>query len=627
MAKSIYQRIVRISRSRKRKLLRTADFLLLLLAAWGAYALRLGQLYAPTTEQALLILAAPVIGVPIFVRFHLYRLVIRYVGEQALWTIISAVSWTALIWTVLAFMTEMTGAAGAPRSVPVLFWLLSIVMVGGLRFGARWLLRLPLREQFARKPALIWGADESGRQLAAALTKGDGLYPVGFIDEDHKLQGGEMAGVQIYAPSRLPWLIEHFGVRDVIVSLADTSAARRNDIVSTLERHMMKVRILPPLSEIARGRYLVNMIREIDVGDLLGRDPVAADPELLRRCVAGKNVLVTGAGGSIGSELCKQIARLSPARLVMLESNEHALYQIDRAIDGQPFATVPVLGSARDAAMAARLIERYAVQTIYHAAAHKHVPLVEANAIEGALNNVCGTKVMADAALEADVETFVLISTDKAVRPTNVMGATKRWAEMVTLEAAERAQAEGRRSCFCAVRFGNVFGSSGSVIPLFKEQIARGGPVTVTHASMTRYFMSIHEAVELVIQAGSLSSGGEIFLLDMGAPVAIIDIARKMIRLAGHTVKEPDVPHGDIEIEITGLRPGEKLFEELLIDASNARRTAHPKILVGLEPRLSNGALTAALTELDTCIVAADEESAQKLLKRIARDESSSAQV
>jgi len=413
----------------------------------------------------------------------------------------------------------------------------------------------------------------------------------------------------------LPQLQRRLGVQEVIVTLPQASQLRRRQVVQFLEQHRLRVRILPALTDIASGRHLVNLVREVDVGDLLGRDPVAADAALLARHVAGKVVLVSGAGGSIGSELCRQIAALQPAKLVLLEHSEHALYQIDREMARRLQAPrCAVLGSVTDGRLVAELLAQHGVQTIYHAAAYKHVPLVQANVVEGAVNNVLGTQVLGQAALSAGVETFVLISTDKAVRPSSVMGATKRWAELIVQDLDARARSRGTGQRFCAVRFGNVLGSSGSVIPLFKEQIAQGGPVTVTHPEMTRYFMSIHEAVELVIQAGSLAEGGEVFLLDMGEPVRIVDLARNMIRLAGFAVRDADHPDGDIEITFIGMRAGEKLHEELAVDWEQARPTAHPKIRQVREPALPSDVLHEHLQRLQAAVASRQAEAVRQAL-------------
>lgn len=619
MPERLPSKLTGLPRLHKQALMAATDILLLLFAAWAAYALRLGEVFLPGSRQTWLILAAPLVAVPVFVRVGLYRSVIRYVGEYALWTTVRAMTLAAVLWTAVAFLTEMTGLAGMPRSVPLLYWMMGVLLVGGSRFLARWLLWIPLRERFRGRQVLIYGAGDAGRQLAASLRQGKNLFPAGFLDDDERLQGTDVAGLRVYAPDQLPWLIDHFDIHDAIVTLPSASSARRREVVAFLERHPVRVRILPALADIANGQHLVNMVREVDIGDLLGRDTVAADPALLGRCISGKSVLVTGAGGSIGSELCRQISALAPARLVLLEASEHALYQIDRAMRAvADCEVIPCLGSVEDAGLVARLLAENNVQTIYHAAAHKHVPLVEANVLEGARNNVLGTLIVAQAAFDAGVETFVLISTDKAVRPTNAMGATKRWAELIVQGCARQALVKSTGQRFCAVRFGNVLGSSGSVIPLFKEQIASGGPVTVTHPEVTRYFMSIHEAVELVIQAGSLARGGEVFLLDMGEPVRILDLARNMIQLAGHSVLDEANPDGDIEIVITGLRPGEKLYEELLIASSNAQDTQHPKIMKADEPCLSGDELTGLLGLLQQAIESRDEAAARELLMEVA---------
>ncbi|MBN8514246.1 nucleoside-diphosphate sugar epimerase/dehydratase [Accumulibacter sp.] len=614
--------LVLMTRRVKQTLMLAVDSVLLIIAVWAAYSLRLGEWFVPNPWQILLMMTAPLLAIPFFLAMGLYRSVIRYMGEQAMWSVVKGMSLAALSWAVLAFMTQMTGIEGVPRAVPLLYWLLGTVLVGSARFAARWLLWLPMRKRFAGRQALIYGAGDAGRQLAESLRSGRDLFPAGFLDDDETLQGKDVGGLRVYPPSQLPMLLERFDIHDVIVTLPSASSARRREVVALLEQHRVRVRILPALADIANGRHLVNMVREVDIGDLLGRDPVAADPALLGRCITGKAVLVTGAGGSIGSELCRQIAALQPGSLVLLDASEHALYQIHRLLQSVlGCELVPCLGSVGDAGLVSRLLAEHRIATVYHAAAYKHVPMVEANVLEGARNNVLGTLTLANAAFDAGVETFVLISTDKAVRPTNIMGASKRWAELVVQGCARQAAARATGQRFCAVRFGNVLGSSGSVIPLFKEQIAQGGPVTVTDAEVTRYFMSIHEAVQLVIQTGSLASGGEIFLLDMGEPVRILDLARNMIRLAGYTVCDEANPQGDIEIAIVGLRPGEKLYEELLISSTNAVSTAHPKIMKANEPSLDADSLSEQLQQLRKALVDCDEPTVRRLLMTLAADQ------
>ncbi len=615
----IGRHIVHLSRPLKQALMLTGDVVLLAFSVWAAYALRFGEWFVPNREQAFLMLVAPLIALPIFLKVGLYRSVIRYVGEHALWSIIKGMTLAALIWAALAFMTQMTGAGGVPRAVPLLYWLLGVVFIGGARFLARWMLWLPVRERFAGRQVLIYGAGDAGRQLAATLRQGREFFPAGFLDDNGALQGKDVGGLRVYAPSQLSYLADQFDIHDVIVTLPKVSHVRRKEILAFLEQYPIRVRVLPALSDIASGRHLVNMLREVDIGDLLGRDAVVADPALLSKCIREKVVLVTGAGGSIGSELCRQIAAQRPRELLMLDANEFALYQIDRLIRSiADFDVHAYLGSVEDSPTIESLLTRHGVHTIYHAAAHKHVPLVEANVVQGARNNTMGTLTLARAAFQHGVETFLLISTDKAVRPTNVMGATKRWAELIVQDFANRAAAINSGQHFSAVRFGNVLGSSGSVIPLFREQIAQGGPVTVTDAEVTRYFMSIHEAVELVIQASSMAHGGEVFLLDMGEPVKILDLARKMIRMAGQTERTEAHPEGSIEIAITGLRPGEKLYEELLISDENAQPTPHPKIKKACEIAFESTELEVQLQQLRDLVDKRDADATRKLLISVA---------
>lgn len=615
-----------MNRPVKQGLMMFVDICSLLFAGWGAYSLRANDVFIPNNEQGLLLLSIPLIAIPIFIRMGMYRSIIRYISEQALWTTIRSVSLVVLVWTTIAFFMLMGGKywEGLPRSIPFIFWLLATATIAGTRFAARWVLWMPIHQRVAGRQVLIYGAGDAGRQLVASLQQGGQLFPAGFLDDNTTLHGQDMAGLRVYPPSHLPSLIEHFGIRDVIVTLPSSSQARRREVVQFLEQYPVRVRILPAMSDIANGKHLVNLVREVDIGDLLGRDPVAADPVLLGKCIRGKGVLVTGAGGSIGSELCKQIALLNPARLVLLEQNEHALYQIERSLAGKSTCTIiPILGSIKDRALLTRLFKTLAIETVYHAAAHKHVPLVEANSAEGIQNNVFGTWNVAETAFTAGIQTFVLVSTDKAVRPTNIMGATKRWAELIVQHFASQSRLKNTGQHFCAVRFGNVLGSSGSVIPLFKEQIKLGGPITVTHPDIIRYFMSIHEAVELVIQSGSMAQGGDIFLLDMGEPVKIIDLAHDMIQLAGHALRDANNPNGDIEIIFTGLRPGEKLFEELLIASSDSTATAHPKIMRGDEPFIGSLRLEKRLNTLRQYLLCNDIAAMTTLLMEIAGGQSS----
>lgn len=603
-------------RHRTTKLLITlcADAILLIFAVWLAYVLRLNVFFSPNAQQLFLFLLAPAISLPIFLKLGVYRSVIRYIDVHTVWSIVSAMSLAILAWAAFAFFLELTGIQGLPRSIPFLFWLLAIVFTLGSRFAARWLIIQAGQLQKSQQNVLIYGVTEAGRQLAASLDSSEAMQVVGFINDEKHMQGKRISHLQVYARKNIPELIERYKVKDAILTLPQISMAERIEIVTHLEGLGLNVRALPAMSDIASGKHLISMIRNISIDDLLGRDPVQADSNLLAQCIQDKTVLVSGAGGSIGSELCKQIIALQPKQLILLEQNEFALYQIERQLHTQANdKLLALLGSVKDKALLNAIFTQHAIDTVYHAAAHKHVPLVEANLKEGINNNTFGTWNIAEAAYQHHVNTFVLISTDKAVRPTNVMGATKRWAELIIQYFADQAAQQQTGQRFCAVRFGNVLGSSGSVIPLFKEQIEKGGPITVTHPDIIRYFMSIHEAVELVIQAGSLAKGGDIFLLDMGEPIKINQLATEMIKLTGHTLKDKDNPQGDIEIIYTGLRPGEKLYEELLIE-SDAEKTQHEKIMRGKEPFLSAETLQTLLNQMQQSLAANELEQAKTLL-------------
>jgi FlaA1/EpsC-like NDP-sugar epimerase len=600
----------------KRVILIGFDISALSFALWASFSLRYGVWTPPgTLEQFAIILTAPVIAVPIFVRFGLYRAVIRYLPERAIWTILQATTLATVGWVVLVFLSEMAGRGVVPRLVPVLYWAIACVLVVGSRFLAKKLLWSAGGRQIKYRPIVIYGAGEAGAQLAGALRRQGTDRIVGFLDDNRTLQGRDVAGIRVFSPGSIANLVEQYGVREVILSIPTLSSARRKEIVANIGRHSLKIRILPPISDLVSGKYLVGQIREIDIDELLGRSSVPSDPILLRQMIEGRTIMVTGAGGSIGSELCRLIVKWAPQRLVLFEANEFALYQIERELTSvKDRAVIPVLASIIDPSSVRRAIKHHGVQVVFHAAAHKHVPLVEANALEGMRNNVLGTRNVVDAAYNAGVEDFVLISSDKAVRPTNVMGATKRWAELIVRQKADLSAKDGRGQRFSAVRFGNVLGSNGSVVPLFKEQIAHGGPITLTDPAMTRYFMSIHEAAELIVQAGALSKGGDVFLLDMGEPVLIKELAENMIRLAGFSVRDNDMPDGDIEIVVTGKRPGEKMYEELFYDGSQAEITRHPKIMRGPRGEATERDVRAALKTLIESLEAENEQQARSVL-------------
>jgi len=606
--------INQLPRRWKRLILIAFDFTMLSFAVWAAYSLRLNTLFQPDDRHLLIMASAGLVAIPIFARFGLYRAVIRYLPERAFWTIANAVIAATLCWVFILFLLEMSRIGTVPRSVPAIYCLLAILIVGGSRFAAKYLLWVPMRRKYSGQ-VVIYGAGVAGSQLAAALQRDGNKYVVGFLDEDKSLQGRDVAGVRVYGPDLLPYLMETTGVDEVVLSIPSIDSARRQQIVAELSQHQVKIRALPAIADLASGRYLISQIREIDIDDVLGRSSVPADPQLLQQMIEGRVLLVSGAGGSIGSELCKLIVKWNPRKLILFEANEFALYQIERTLNKRTnLPIIPILGSVTDEALVRRTLKSQNVQVVFHAAAHKHVPLVEANVLEGVRNNVFGTRTIAEAAYDAGVENFVLISTDKAVRPTNVMGATKRWAELIIHDCADRAQSAGTRQKFSAVRFGNVLGSNGSVVPLFKEQITAGGPVTVTDEEMTRYFMSIHEAAELIAQAGALSEGNDIFLLEMGDPVRIRDLAENMIRLAGLSIRSGDNPSGDISISVIGRRPGEKTHEELFYDPASAKPTRQPKILRAARNSNQRQTIEKNLLKLAEALAAEDEAVTRRIL-------------
>lgn len=594
-----------LPRGLKRGVALVLDALLCLLSVWLAFALRLGEEPALSPAVGWAALVAVCVALPVFITSGLYRAIFRYSGLPAM----VAVARAMLMYSVVyAGVFSVVGVQGVPRTVGLIQPLVLWMLVGASRAGARiWLGGLYHRQlRMAAMPqALIYGAGHAGRQLAAGMANSPEIRVVGYLDDDDRLHGHMLNGLPIHNPADLPELLADTPVTDVLLALPSVSRQRRNEIINTLKPLKVSVRTLPGLSDLATGKVNLSDVRELDIDDLLGREPVKPNGLLLNLNTHGKVVLVTGAGGSIGSELCRQILATSPQKLLLVEMSEFALYQIhqeivatlsgQRPLDSQATAggleveVVPLLASVCDDVRMHEIMDTWRPHTVYHAAAYKHVPLVEHNPAEGVRNNVWGTRVCAEAALRNGVRNFVLISTDKAVRPTNIMGASKRLAELVLQALADahppQARAHGARdsarvprTCFSMVRFGNVLGSSGSVVPLFREQIKNGGPVTLTHADITRYFMTIPEAAQLVIQAGAMGSGGDVFVLDMGQPVKIIDLARRMVELSGLTVKDASNPDGDIELLVTGLRPGEKLYEELLI-GDNPKPTQHGRIM------------------------------------------------
>lgn len=580
--KCLTQPLLAMPRIGKRLLALAVDTSLCVLTVWLAFYLRLGAFVRVTGDaifrQELAMLGSVLIALPIFVVFGFYRAIFRYSGWPALVTVAKA----AAVYTLLyATVFTAIGVPGVPRTVGLIQPMLLLLAVG----ASRLLVRMWLGEQYQgivsrmnRPRALIYGAGNSGRQLAAALIHSHEMQVVGFMDDDERLHGHVLNGQPIYSPQDLPTLAATLQVNDVLLALPSINRKRRNEILAQIREARVSVRTLPSVTELVQGKVAVSDLRELDIDDLLGREPVMPNHILLAKNIAGKVVLVTGAGGSIGSELCRQILEVGPARLLLIEQSEFALYAIHQELVEKPAGCeavlVPLLASVQDFDRMREIMSTWEPDTVYHAAAYKHVPIVEHNPAEGIKNNVLGTLRTALVAAEIGVVDFVLVSTDKAVRPTNIMGASKRLAEMVLQALA--ATNPGTR--FSMVRFGNVLGSSGSVVPKFRQQIRDGGPITLTHPDITRYFMTIPEAAQLVIQAGAMARGGDVFVLDMGESVKIIDLARRMIELSGLTVRDGQNPDGDIEIEITGLRPGEKLYEELLI-GDNPKPTNHSRIM------------------------------------------------
>lgn len=593
--------LFKLPRWQKRLLMMSVDIVLLPLAVWLAFSLRLGTI-SPTIEKSpylieIVMLLSIIISIPIFIKFGLYRAIIRYIGGQAIVATLNAV----VVASVILFLAiHLFDLSFVPTSFLPIYAGTAFLFIGGTRYAARYYYRLANDKLQQKTPIAIYGAGESGRQLATILTAGKQYLPVFYLDDDKNLHNNIVHGMQVYSPKQLPALIEKFHIKQVLLAMPSANIERRRQIINVLEKIPIHVRTTPDFSEIVSGKSHIDDLRDISIEDILGRDPIAPYDHLLTLNIRNRRVMVTGAGGSIGSELCRQIIKLQPSRLVLFEISEFALYCVEKELneciaqENTQITLVPILGSVQDKQRIEEVLRNYKVQTVYHAAAYKHVPMVEFNPIEGIRNNTLGTYHAAQAAINTGVEHFVLISTDKAVRPTNVMGASKRLCELVIQGFSQLPS----NTTFCMVRFGNVLGSSGSVVPLFRRQIKEGGPITVTHPDIIRYFMTIPEAAQLVIQAGAMAKGGEVFLLDMGEPVKIIDLAKRMVRLAGLKIRDNANPNGDIALKFTGLRPGEKLYEELLI-GNNSEATNHPKIFKAHEAKLSWQETTELLAQLE----------------------------
>lgn len=604
-------RLLRSSRWQKRAIMLVADALALPVLLWMAFALRFSSFLVPV-EPLWLIAACALVPVGFLYACGFYRSIVRYQGTEAVWSVLFGMSGAVVTLAAMVYMTN----AWLPRSILMIFWVLAVLYLGISRTLARRFLLNAMANNPNREPVAVFGAGSAGAQLVRALQAGRELQPVMVVDDSRSKQGTLLSGVEVGDRDRLRQLVAAGRVRSVLLAMPSLPRHRRMALVTWLETLDVRVQTVPTFADIATGKARLDEIKDVAIEDLLGRDPVPPREDLLSYCIRDKSVLVTGAGGSIGSELCRQILLIGPRRLILFEQSEVALYDIERELRdklklaGRHIELIPALGSVVNRGHVRRLCEAHGVDTLYHAAAYKHVPMIEDNPVAGLRNNVLGTLEAAEGAEAAGVKHFILISTDKAVRPTNVMGATKRFAELLLQGMAAR----GSATVFSMVRFGNVLGSSGSVMPLFRDQITRGGPVTVTHPDVIRYFMTIPEAAQLVIQAGAMARGGEVFVLDMGEPVRILDLAHAMVHLMGFTVRDETHPDGDIEIVFSGLRPGEKLYEELLI-GERASGTRHAMIMQASEEMLGMEQLQAALEAFRTALESGDGEAIKALLR------------
>lgn len=591
---------IQVSRSIKQVLMMLADSFMIVLALAFSFAL-LGKDFLAQEQIFYFYLAiATFLSILVFIRIGLYRAIVLYMGLQSGLVVLQGVTISTCLLAASYFFSQTPQSSDF--SILPIFWMIALLFVGGSRFVAKVMLQNLIQNFRPKEPVIIYGAGSSGMQLVVALQNGDQYLPVAFVDDSHRMLGSTVHGIRVNSPNSLYELIESYSVRQILLAIPSATHTERKEILNRLEHLPVHVKTVPDLFDMVSGKVGVDEIRDIDIEDLLGRDIVPPNPELLGACINGQSVMVTGAGGSIGSELCRQIININPARVILLDSFEYGLYEVESELrealrtieNGDQIEIIALLGSVCNRAQMENAIRSFNVDTVYHVAAYKQVPMVEKNIVEGAQNNIFGTLISAQAAEKFNVKNFVLISTDKAVRPTNFMGATKRFAEQVLQALAQRESG----TKFSMVRFGNVLGSSGSVVPLFRRQISTGGPVTVTHPEVTRYFMTVQEAAQLVIQAGSMATGGDVFVLDMHEPIRIVDLAKKMVHLMGYDIKDENSYRGDIAIEYTGLRPGEKLYEELLIGES-VTGTEHPKIMRAEEETLSWDSLESLLARLE----------------------------
>ncbi|NQW57977.1 MAG: polysaccharide biosynthesis protein [Polynucleobacter sp.] len=614
--------ILNLPRWLKQLVVMLADILCVLLATWLAYSLRLEEWHGFIPQQKFAYIAAVLLAIPVFIKFGVYKTVLRFAGAHSIVMMGKAIAIYGILYFTAIFMLA---SPYIYRSIGIVQPIILFILMAGCRVVASIGFGFSAYGKNGRPvlgTLLIYGAGHSGMQIATALRQSGQYFLAGYIDDSPEYQGSTINGLTVYSPVEIARLIDTHGVTDILLAMPSIGRTRRNQILHSLREFHVHVRSLPDLIDLAQGRVTVLDIKELEPDDLLGRESVEPDAQLIAKNLLNKVVLVSGAGGSIGSELCRQILRAQPQKLLLLDHSEFNLYAIESELntasqamgDDPSEKIIPILGSVRDVKRLEEIFSCWTINTVYHAAAYKHVPLVECNPFEGLQNNVIGTFNLATISQQYGVTNFVLISTDKAVRPTNVMGASKRFAELILQALADVNRNAG--TCFSMVRFGNVLGSSGSVVPLFREQIKVGGPITLTHAEVTRYFMTIPEAAQLVIQAGAMANGGEVFVLDMGEPVKIYDLARRMVQLSGLSVQDAQNPHGDIEIVVTGLRPGEKLYEELLI-GENPTSTSHPRIMMAKEDYLSPEDLSKELEKLRITVEKNDNEAVVSQLKKL----------
>lgn len=596
MNNSLLYKFLAAPRQVKRVVSVSYDAVAIIVSFYLAYALRMGNVYVEFDRPLVLCLLLTLcISIYTFMRMGLYRAILRYMAQQAMVTIFAGILISSLAMALSGFFLH----AFLPRSVPIIYIFTTLILIGVPRLAFRNVVKMITPK--GNINIVIYGAGETGNNLATQLQLSGEFNPVAFVDDNVKLHGSVLSGIRVYHPDQLNVLIQQYGVTRILLALGNLNRQERVRIIRYLEPLLVQVQTIPPVTDIVRGVARINELRNIQIEDLLGRDPVEPDPLLMSKNTTGKVVMVTGAGGSIGSELCRQLIKLHPQKIVLFEQNEFNLYRIEKELNalqagaGKLVELVSLLGSVQNLPLLDLVMRQFEVHSVYHAAAYKHVPMVEQNIIEGVKNNLFGTKNAAEAALRNNVKNFVLISTDKAVRPTNIMGATKRLAELILQDLASRPS----KTIFSMVRFGNVLDSSGSVVPRFREQISKGGPITVTHKEIVRYFMTISEAAQLVIQSASIAQGGDVFVLDMGEPVRIVDLAREMALLSGYSIKDHNNPNGDIEIIFTGLRAGEKLYEELLC-GENCEGTDHPRILRAQERKMPQQELDHLLLKAKT---------------------------